>query len=388
MDGSTEELHEDEHPLFGSDLHEPHTAGARARSHRRERARRRRRRRLAPILAILVIAVVLGASYLIVKSVTREFATPDYSGVGQGFTRIAVAPGDAASDIAATLVKAGVVKSERAFVNAAQDSGQAGQIQPGVYRVRKQASGKATMAAILDPANRLVSQVTIPEGFTSKQVMTALSSATGVPVAELDTAAANIGNLGLPPAYKPKSAEGFLFPATYQFNPDQNADDIVQALTTQYGVEDVKIGFTAAARAEGITPYDALIIASIAEAEAKFDADRAKVARVILNRLAAKRALQVDATSAYAAKMAGLDPAKVIYDKIDSPYNSYTHAGLPPTPIGNPGLSSMEGAVHAPAGTWLYYVNIDAAGHLGFFTDEKAFTAAADTCKAKGWGCG
>jgi len=130
-----------------------------------------------------------------------------------------------------------------------------------------------------------------------------------------------------------------------------------------------------------------LIIASIAQAEVKFAEDAPKVARVILNRIAQSKPLQVDATSAYAAKLQGLDPAKVIYATLDSPYNTYKNKGLPPTPIGNPGETSMQGAITPPPGNWLFYVNDDAAGHLGFYADQDAFTAAQQKCHDNNWGC-
>lgn len=388
MEGSIDELQDDDHPLFGSDDADQHVPGVRKRSHRRQQRRRRRRRRIAPILALIVIIALVVASYELVHSVTGRFATPDYTGSAQGLTKIKISPGDGAEDVATTLVKAGVVQSSRAFVNAAKASGRANDIQPGVYQVHLHSSGKIAMAAILDPANRLVSQVTIPEGFTEKQVLSLLATKTGLPLASLQAAAGRIANLGLPSGLKPTSAEGFLFPSTYDFDPGLSADAVVQQLTAQFSAEDAKLGLSGAAKTAGVTPYQVLIIASIAEAEAKYDADRAKVARVILNRIAQNRPLQIDATSAYAAKLAGLDPSKVIYATINSPYNSYTHPGLPPTPIDNPGESSIKGALNPPAGSWLYYVNGDAAGHLSFFTDESSFLAAAAVCKAKGWGCG
>ncbi|MCW2493752.1 MAG: endolytic transglycosylase MltG [Frankiales bacterium] len=393
VERTIEDLPDDDHPLFGAD--DPsrfadaagYVPGSRRRADRR-RPKPRRGRRLAPFLAILVIVAVVGAGYVLVRQVTTRFAVADYTGNGQGFVKIQVQPGDGASDIAATLQKAGVVKSTRAFVNAATNSGQAGDIQPGVYQLRLRSSGSAAMTAILDPANRLVSKVTIPEGYTYLQVLQQIADKTKLPLAQLKAAAAQVANLGIPDGIKATSVEGMLFPATYDFDPNTTADSSLQSMITKFGAEYVALNMASKARTLGLTPYQVLIIASIAEAEAKFDADRAKVARVILNRIAIKRPLQVDATSAYAAKLQGKDPASVVYAAMPGPYNSYKNAGLPPTPIGNPGEAAINAALAPPPGQWLYYVNIDAAGHLGFFTDEASFLQAAATCKAKNWGCG
>ncbi|HTZ45636.1 MAG TPA: endolytic transglycosylase MltG [Jatrophihabitans sp.] len=387
MEGSIDELRGEDHPLFGSP-DESYVPGATSRSHRHRAKRRNRRRRLFPILSFVLILALIGTSYLLVRSAAGYFRTPDYSGSGTGSTRITIDPGDGASDVAAALVKAGSVESGKAFVNAAKKSGRASDIQPGVFRVPLHASGAAALAAILNPANKLVTQVTIPEGYTQMQVLSTLADRTGLPLKQLQAAAGRLGNLNLPDGFAPRTIEGFLYPATYQFNPGSSADEVVQQLTSQFSSAYAQLGLADAARAAGITPYQALIIASIIEGEAKFDADRPKVARVILNRLAAHRPLQIDAISVYGAKVAGLDPKTVDYATLDSPYNSYTHPGLPPSPIDNPGDSSLKAAVQPASGSWLYYVNGDAAGHLSFFTDESQFLAAAAKCKANGWGCG
>lgn len=393
MEGSIDELRDDDHPLFGSD--EPATEPAAAyvpggakRSHRHQARRRRRRHRVFPVLSLLVILALIGASYVLVRSAASHFKTPDWTGTGTGYTQITIEPGDGASDVAAALVKAGSVESTKAFINAAKKSGRAGDIQPGVFRVPKHASAATAMAAILDPANKLITQVTIPEGYTESQVLTTLAAKTGLPLAQLKAAAGKIANLGLPDGFKPATAEGFLYPATYEFNPGMSADQVLQLLTGQFTTQYAALGLGPAARALGLTAYQAVIIASIVEGEARFDADRPKVVRVILNRLAADRPLQIDATSVYGAKLAGLDPKKVDYATLDSPYNSYTHPGLPPTPIDNPGSNSLKAVVQPAAGSWMYYVNGDAAGHLSFFTDENAFLQAVEKCKANGWGCG
>ena len=341
-----------------------------------------------PVLSLLVILALIGASYVLVRSAAGHFKTKDWVGAGTGYTQITIEPGDGASDVAAALVKAGSVESSKAFINAAKKSGRASDIQPGVFKVPLHASASAAMAAILNPANKLITQVTIPEGYTESQVLSTLASKTGLPLASLKSAAGQIADLGLPDGFKPTTAEGFLYPATYQFNPGSTPDQVIQQLTTQFDSQYAALGIAQGARAAGLTPYQALIVASIVEGEAKFDADRAKVVRVILNRLAAGRPLQIDATSVYGAKLAGLDPKQVDYATLNSPYNSYTHAGLPPTPIDNPGTSSLQAAVQPATGSWMYYVNGDAAGHLSFFTDENAFLQAVEKCKANGWGCG
>ena len=388
MEGSIDELRDDDHPLFGSDEPANYVPGAAKRAHRHQVKRRRRRHRVFPLLSLVVILALIGASFVLVHSAAQHFRTPDWAGSGTGFTRITISPGDGASDVAAALVKAGSVESGKAFINAAKKSGRSSDIQPGVFRVPLHASGAAAMAAILDPSNKLITQVTIPEGYTEAQVLTALAGKTGLPLAQLKAAAGDITDLGLPDGFTPTTAEGFLYPATYQFNPGSTANEVVQQLTSQFGSQYAKLGIGQAAHAVGLSPYQALVVASIIEGEAKYDTDRPKVARVILNRLAADRPLQIDATSVYGAKLAGLDPKQVDFATLDSPYNSYTHSGLPPTPIDNPGDSSLKAAVQPAAGSWMYYVNGDAAGHLSFFTDENAFLQAVAACKANGWGCG
>jgi UPF0755 protein len=384
VEGSIDELRDDDHPIFDSADPGVHITGAQNRSQRHQK--RRRRNRLAPIVAILLILGLVVVSYQIVHSVSKRFATPDYSGSGEGFTRVKVSPGDGASDVAATMLKAGVVKSSRAFIKAAQASGRASAIQAGVYRVPLRCSGEVAVTAILDPANRLVSQVTIPEGYTQKQVLALLASKTRLPLAQLQAAAAKISNLGLPDGLNPKTAEGFLYPSTYDFDPDQSADEVVQQLTGQFGSEYRKLGFAAAAKAQGLTPYQALIIASLVESEAKFADDRSKVARVILNRMAKGTPIGIDAANRYGVAQTGKDPNSVTYTE-NSPYNVRTHLGLPPTPVSNPGEASLQAAVRPAPGNWLYYVVADAAGHHVFTASENVWAAAVAKCKANGWGC-
>ena len=163
---------------------------------------------------------------------------------------------------------------------------------------------------------------------------------------------------------------------------------LTDQIIPRYLQQDRDTHFADAAAKLHQTPYAALIMASIAQSEAKFDSDMPKVVRTILNRIKISRQLQFDSTSSYACKLAGTPANKCIYKDVNSPYNTYTHKGLPPTPIDNPGAAAMAAAVAPANGNWIYFVNKDAAGHLFFTNSEKAFTAAVTKCVKNHWGCG
>ncbi len=350
--------------------------------------------------------VVVVATFLVVLPIYHYLVPRDYSGTGTGSVVVEVHPNDDASAIAKTLHDDGVVASERAFKDAANNNPKSRNIQPGSYKLHHHMSAKSALNLLLDPASRVKSDVVVTEGATTLDVVKRLTAppcgsvtdastlcGPGMDKAEVTKALQNVKALGLPTDYlangkTPLSVEGFLYPATYYFPARTTPTEALGQLISNFTDQARTTNFTAAAKANHITPYQQLIIASIAQAEAKFPDDFAKVARVLLNRLAAGMPLQVDATSAYAAKLKGLDPTKVIYNQVDGPYNTYRHRGLPPTPISNPGAEAMDGAAHPATGNWIYYVNGDAAGHLFFTKSETEFARAAAKCKANNWGCG
>ncbi|HLH14337.1 MAG TPA: endolytic transglycosylase MltG, partial [Solirubrobacteraceae bacterium] len=174
--------------------------------------------------------------------------------------------------------------------------------------------------------------------------------------------------------------EGFLFPATYDLDRGAPASRLVEeqlaAFRENFGPRE-----QAAARALHITPYQLLIVASMVEREAVVPGDRSKIAAVIYNRLAAGMPLGIDATIYYAVELAAGVPT---YTKelteaqlhIDSPYNTRTHVGLPPTPISNPGLASIEAAAHPAHVAYLYYVaGADGCGEQVFSDTQAQFEA-------------
>jgi UPF0755 protein len=176
--------------------------------------------------------------------------------------------------------------------------------------------------------------------------------------------------------------EGFLFPATYEIAPRAPASRLVDEQLTAF-VENFDAGETARARALHITPYQLLTVASMIEREAQVPADRSKIAAVIYNRLHQGMPLGIDATIYYAVE---LRTGIATYTKelteaqlhINSPYNTRTHKGLPPTPISNPGLASIRAAANPVHASYLYYVAAaDGCGEQRFSSTLAKFEANA-----------
>ncbi len=211
-----------------------------------------------------------------------------------------------------------------------------------------------------------VVRVTIPEGETRAQIaqIVAAHGLTGSYLAaSRHSALLDPARYGAP--HSTPSLEGFLFPATYELYAHQPAHRLV-ALQLQAFEENFGATARARARALGLMPYQLLIVASMVEREALLPGDRPKVAAVIYNRLHAGMFLGIDSTIRYALHdfTTPLTEAQL---HIDSPYNTRTHHGLPPTPISNPGLAAIDAAAHPAHVPYLYYVNgADGCGELVF----------------------
>jgi len=278
-------------------------------------------------------------------------APKDYPGPGTGSVSVVVNPGDTGGVIGQRLQAADVVLTAGAFVDAFTANAKASGIQPGSYTLLKQMKASDALAALLDPANRSVPRVTIREGMWRSEVFAALSKGTSTPLADYVAAAKDPTALGLPPEAK-GNLEGYLFPATYEFAEHASA---AEQLKTMIGTTTAKLDDL------GITPakaHDVLTMASILEAEARTLADREKVARVLLNRIADHDYLQLDSTVSYAAQRRAVTTTDAERAS-KSPYNTYTHLGLPPGPIDNPGLVSIQAALTPATGTWRYFVAVN-----------------------------
>ena len=198
------------------------------------------------------------------------------------------------------------------------------------------------VAILVDPDKIVTTNVTIPEGLRVKDIVALLVEKTGFPKADFDKALQDPKALGLP-AYAEGNPEGYLFPATYDFGPDEKPADMLHDMVVRWQQAATENDLEAGAEALGYSPQEIMTIASLIEAEGR-GKYRVKIARVIYNRLEidpnpAAGLLQIDASVNYALDRVG---SSVITDAdkdsvVDSPYNTYTQKGLPPAPIEAPG---------------------------------------------------
>jgi UPF0755 protein len=179
------------------------------------------------------------------------------------------------------------------------------------------------------------------------------------------------------------SLEGLLFPDTYFVNPGDDEAKLLARMVDAFDRMASAAGAQDAQVKAGVTPYQAIVVASLVEEEAKVDEDRGMIARTIYNRLGRNMKLGIDATVEYAigAHKPRLTNADL---DIDSPYNTRKFAGLPPTPIAAAGQKSLEAALNPTPGPWLYYVLADANGRHAFATTDAEFEQLVRQARAKG----
>ncbi len=317
--------------------------------------RRRRSRWIAPLVALVVILtpLVIGGVYAFHLYLTK-YHPADYAGDGTGQAIVQVQSGQTATAVGQRLVTLGVVASVRAFELAAEHSTNQRGLEPGFYRMHKQMKATLAFALLLNPGARIQDKITIPEGWRISQTAAELAARSGIPAADYQKALANPGSLGLP-SYANGNPEGYLWPATYEVQPNMSAAIVLQQMVASFNQQAAKINLTAAAAQAHMTPAQVITVASLLQAEGGRLSDYPKIARVIVNRLAAGMPLQFDSTVLYGLGQFG---TTVTEQQIHSntAYNTYLHKGLPPGPIDSPGNAAIEAALHPAPGNWLYFV--------------------------------
>ncbi|WP_243063067.1 endolytic transglycosylase MltG [Humibacter sp. RRB41] len=348
--------------------------------------RKRRRWIVATIVTVVILALLGGAGAYVwsafqpeVRKLLALNEPNDYTGTGTTAVTITIKDGDNGGDIATTLQKAGVVKTYDTFYSLLLRTKPDPVFQPGVYKLKKQMSAKSALSALQDPTNKLQRTVTIPEGDTEANILPALAKTTGIPLADLKTAAAKPTDFGLPA--QAKNLDGFLFPATYTFDPDVSAKTVIKTLVDRAFQALDDDGVPVANR------WNTVILASVVQKEAGSVSDMGKVARVFQNRLDQGMRLQSDATVAYGAGVKTVFTTDAERADASNLYNTYAHDGLPVGPISNPGDDAIKAALHPTAGPWLFFVTVDLKNGTTVFSQTEAQHEAAvqqlqDWCNA------
>ena len=345
------------------------------------------------------LTIVLAASVFLLGSLgwwaIRVLNPSGDPGVAINFT---VNEGDTVSSVATRLESAGIIGNAMIFRWYASTKGSVA-LTPGYYALKPKDNAGSLIEALSTPPDQTFISVTFPEGMTVAQMGKRLSEKmTFMSVEDFATAANSPDTESVLRPKSVTSLEGLLFPDTYQISGDDTEARVVARLVSMMERVTRQVDLTAGAKARGFSPYEILIIASLIEREAKVPTDRSKIAQVIYNRLAKKMKLEIDASVKY-----GQDPAMTWTEMktTDTAYNTYINAGLPPTPIANPGKASIQAALApfgAPPATdpacsglavgvkceYLYYVLADAAGGHVFATTYDQHLFNVEKSKAAG----
>jgi UPF0755 protein len=392
-----------------------HRRGARAtpppgRAPNSRKRKKKGRSGLAMFLVLFLLAALAGGGYVGYTKVKGYFGTEDYSGAGTGEVQIQVVKDESLTAIGNQLQQKDVVKSTKAFIAASEANPKAKTIEVGYYKLKKQMKASLALSALLarnadgSLANKVSTRITIPEGTIAQDIYPLLAKATNLPVQNFVDAAKDPLALGVPdwwykrqdgkPQQNPPSVEGFLYPATYDFDPGADAKTILTDMVSQFLTVTGELKFADTVQPGlGLSPYEALIAASIAQKEALFPQDMAGVARVLYNRAYkdyACHCLGLDSTVNYwlivsgkEAKESGDLSNSQLHDP-NNPYNTYDKPGLPPTPISNPGKDALSAAMSPPSSSNYYFLAIDTAGHTAFATTYHQFCQLTHQAKTNG----
>lgn len=327
--------------------------GRRRDGRRRERRGRAggRRPRISLFAVGLFVLLFAGAGGYVFM--TTYVSPPDYSGRGTDSVVVRIEEGASVASIGSTLEGADVVKSERAFINAAESHPESTSLQPGHYELRRRMAAQQALERLLDPSSRVQAKVTIPEGKRLAEILRLVARKTDMSVKELEQAAENESELGLP-SYA-ETVEGYLFPATYTVAPDDTPEKLLSRMVDEFEAVAENHDIVAQAEQRGLTPHELITVASLVQGEVSRPRDFPKTAAVVYNRLDEGMRLEFSSTVNYALGQRKLGVSER-ETKVDSPYNTYQHKGLPPGPVNSPGERALQAAADPAQGRWLYFV--------------------------------
>ncbi len=280
------------------------------------------------------------------------------------------------NQIAGLLEEKGIIEGSFLFRLFVEQRDKEGSLIPGTYMLETGSEYEEVLNIITAGPIVVTYKFTIPEGFTIKQTIERIVS--DVPFIEQEDMelATNISNYDYDYLKDAESLEGFLFPKTYEITIDYTARNIIEMLLAQYQFETGSLDYSPAEN-KGLTHYDILKIASMIEREAYIPEERALISAVIHNRLEIEMSLGIDATLSYYLDKGEEDLTESDL-KTDTEYNTRLYSGLPPTPICNPGLASIEAALNPEKDAeYLYFKITDTENHIhSFFNTYQEFLDA------------
>jgi UPF0755 protein len=370
-----------------------------------------RRRMVWPIVAAVLVLALAGGAFF-ARDLWGVVFPPDFDGPGSGHVVVQVADGDSTRDIGESLVTAGVVASARGFGQAAEDDPRGRGIQPGYYDMARQMSAAGAVGRMLDPASRLGrlevrggTQLDDTAGVGNARVPGVLSliseatcvvedsgqrRCTSVDDLRRVMATTDPAQLGVPDwaldgvrrALPERRLEGLVAPGTYDVRPGADAASALTAVVRTSAETLEAAGLVTKAAANDVTPYQALIVGSIAEREG-IESDFRRITRVVYNRLPIPMRLQMDSTINYP-----LDRQTLLTTPVDraapGPYNTYLNFGLPPTPIGAVSTPALTAALSPEVGGWVYFVKCEKDGASCFAVSPEEHDANRRLAQARG----
>jgi UPF0755 protein len=314
------------------------------------------------LAVIVAVAVLAFGGYFVWDQASSFVSTlgevPDYPGPGNAKVTVDIPAGSSLDVIGGILVERDVVKSKKAWSQAVRSEERAQSVQAGSYLMKTQMRAIDALRLLINPgSSRIRSKFTVPEGLRLSAQIDVLVKGTKIKKPNYQAALKRPQSLGLP-KYARNRPEGFLFPDTYELTADSTATSTMQQMVTQYKTVTREIQFESSAKRLKKTPLQVLTVASIIEKEVNREEDRAKVARVIYNRLDKRMKLRLDSTVVYAENLkTNTTTAKDQSSR--SPYNTYRYKGLPPGPISAPGRAALQAAAQPEKGKWLYFVTVN-----------------------------
>ena len=316
--------------------------------------------RVAAAFFAVAVITLLVHEYRLSGASISDFSDRSIT-ASEALVDVSIAEGSTGSQIATQLFNLGIIESSQSFFKLAVSDARSTRIAPGIHQLNSKISARQALEQLLD-STRMPNLIRVFEGGWNTEIFKELEE-NGFAQADVLQAAKQVK---LPKGFT--SLEGVLFPAQYSFTKEISAKQALESMIKRFEQQVATLGLSDNPK---LTPQELIVIASIIQAEGGLQ-DFTKVSAVIKNRLKIGMPLQMDSTIHYAQKIRGDIFLSTKSTLLKSPFNTYRKYGLPPGPIGNPGLDAIKAAINPAIGNWLYFVTVS-PGDTRFTADINEF---------------